>query len=52
MSLKFEWDSIGHSVKLRQLVVCFSPREAAVRIFSARRTTKRERKDYEENVQS
>ena len=43
---------IGHSVGLRLLVVCFSVREDAVRIFSARRATKRERRDYEENVES
>ena len=43
---------IGHSAKLRLLVVCFSAREDTVRIFSARRVTKRERRDYEDNVQS
>ncbi len=43
---------IGHSARLRLLVVCFSAREEAVRIFSARRATKWERRDYEENVQS
>jgi uncharacterized DUF497 family protein len=43
---------IGHSRRLRLLVVCFSAREEAVRIFSARRAAKRERGDYEENVQS
>jgi uncharacterized DUF497 family protein len=43
---------IGRSVGLRLLVVCFSAREHTVRIFSARRATKRERRDYEENVQS
>ncbi len=43
---------IGHSARLRLLVVCFSAREDTVRIFSARRATKRERRDYEENVQS
>jgi uncharacterized DUF497 family protein len=43
---------IGHSAGLRLLVVCFSPREETVRIFSARKATKREQEDYEENVQS
>jgi uncharacterized DUF497 family protein len=43
---------IGHSVGRRLLVVCFSAREDIVRIFSARRATKRERRDYEENVDS
>jgi len=43
---------IGHSIGLRLLVVCFSAREDTVRIFSARRATKHERRDYEENVQS
>ena len=43
---------IGHSARLRLLVVCFSARQETVRIFSARRATKRERRDYEENVQS
>ena len=43
---------IGHSVRLRLLVVCFSPREATVRILSARSATKREREAYEESDQS
>jgi len=43
---------IGHSVARRLLVVCFSARENTVRIFSARKATKQERRDYEENVQS
>ena len=43
---------IGRSARLRLVVVCFSAREDTVRIFSARRATKRERRDYEENVQS
>jgi len=40
---------IGHSAKKRLLLVCFTERAEAVRIISARRVTKRERKDYEEN---
>lgn len=42
---------IGHSTRLQVLLVCFSIREHAIRLFSARRVTNQERKDYEENVQ-
>ncbi len=41
---------IGHSAKDRTLVVCFTAQGESVRIFSARTATRRERKDYEENV--
>jgi uncharacterized DUF497 family protein len=40
---------IGHSTENRILLVCFTERPGAVRIISARRATKRERQDYEEN---
>ncbi|MCI0459407.1 MAG: BrnT family toxin [Gemmataceae bacterium] len=40
---------IGHSARDRLLLVCFTERGDAIRIISARRATKRERKDYEEN---
>ena len=43
---------IGHSVKHHLLLVCFTARETAIRLFSARLTTKKERRDYEENVNS
>ncbi len=43
---------IGHSLKERLLVVCFTSQGESVRIFSAREATRRERKDYEENVKS
>jgi uncharacterized protein len=43
---------IGHSAKEHLLVVCFMSQGESVRILSARKTTKRERKDYEENVKS
>jgi uncharacterized DUF497 family protein len=43
---------IGHSVKERLLVVCFTSQGESVRIFSARKATREERKDYEENVKS
>lgn len=38
---------IGHSNKERLLVVCFTERSDAIRLFSARKTTKQERGDYE-----
>jgi uncharacterized protein len=43
---------IGHSAKQRLLLVCFTARGPTIRLFSARRATKRERQDYEENVSS
>jgi hypothetical protein len=43
---------IGHSMKERLLLVCFTAGGQSVRIFSARRATRKERKDYEENVKS
>ena len=41
---------IGHSVKRRLLLVCFAAQQESIRIFSARKATKQERKDYEENI--
>ena len=42
---------IGHSSQNRLLLTCFIERaEDVIRIFSARLATKKERKDYEENV--
>ena len=41
---------VGHSVDERLLVVCFSAYQESLRVFSARKATKRERKDYEANV--
>jgi uncharacterized DUF497 family protein len=42
---------VGHSINNRLILVCFSERsEETIRIFSARTLTKRERKDYEENL--
>ena len=43
---------IGHSVNQNLLLVCFTAEAESIRIFSAREATKRERKDYEENVKS
>jgi uncharacterized DUF497 family protein len=40
---------IGHSSNNRLLLVSFTERAGAVRIISARRATRQERKDYEEN---
>jgi len=41
---------IGHSVKQRLIVACFTERGARVRLISGRKATRLERKDYEENV--
>lgn len=43
---------IGHSTMPRLLVVCFTARDTAIRLFSARRATKKERQDYEESINS
>lgn len=43
---------IGHSQLGRLLLVSFTAREGAVRIISARKATRRERTDYEENAGS
>ena len=43
---------IGHSVKRRLLVACFTVRAGRIRIISARKATRLERKDYEENDHS
>jgi uncharacterized DUF497 family protein len=41
---------IGHSVNQRLTVACFTVRETRIRIISARKATRLERKDYEENL--
>ena len=41
---------VGHAVRRRLLVVCFVWRGDRVRIFSARRATRQERRDYEEGT--
>ncbi len=41
---------VGHSIRDRLLVVSFTERHGALRIISARKATRNERKDYEENV--
>jgi hypothetical protein len=41
---------IGHSVKQRLTLVCFTANEGSIRLISARKATRLERKDYEENI--
>lgn len=41
---------IGHSANRLLILVCFTVRETRIRIISARKATRLERKDYEENV--
>ena len=43
---------IGHSAQHQLILVNFTAGDDEVRIFSARQATRRERKDYEENVGS
>ena len=43
---------IGHSAKERLLVVCFTAPGESVKILSAPIATRRERKEYEENIKS
>ncbi len=44
---------IGHSMRKKLLVVCFAETEnERIRVISARIATKREKRDYEENVTS
>lgn len=43
---------IGHSAWHQLILVNFTSIDDRVRIFSARKATRRERKDYEENVGS
>jgi uncharacterized DUF497 family protein len=47
-----EWREIiiGHSARHQLILVNFTGIDDHVRIFSARKATRRERKDYEENV--
>jgi len=40
---------IGHSDAHRLLLVCFTERDNAIRIISAREATRRERRNYEEH---
>jgi uncharacterized protein len=44
---------IGHSIRNHLFLVCFTERaKGIIRIFSARLVTRKERKDYEENLKS
>ena len=43
---------IGHSAQQQLILVNFTATDDEVRIFSARKATRRERKDYEENIGS
>ena len=43
---------IGHSARHQLILVHFTGIDDYVRIFSARKATRRERKDYEENLKS
>jgi len=43
---------IGNSKKHRLLLVCFTSRGSSIRLFSARKATRRERCDYEESFNS
>jgi uncharacterized DUF497 family protein len=42
---------IGHSTAGRLLLVAFTDRKGNIRLISARETTRRERKEYEESQQ-
>ena len=39
---------VGHSENHRLLLVCFAAQEDTIRIFSARKATKAEKREYEE----
>jgi uncharacterized DUF497 family protein len=41
---------VGHSAAQRLLVVSFTARRDSIRMVSARKATKRERRDYEEGI--
>jgi len=47
MSLQFEWDP-----RKAKVLVSFTCVEDTIRLLSARKATRQERKDYEENVSS
>jgi len=43
---------IGHSAQARLLLVAFTDRQGKIRLLSARKVTRRERRQYEESQQS
>ena len=47
-----EWREIiiGHSKAQRLILICFTEGRDSIRILSARKATRQERRDYEENV--
>jgi uncharacterized DUF497 family protein len=40
---------VGHSARRRMLLVAFTNRQGKIRLISARKVTRRERRDYEES---
>jgi uncharacterized DUF497 family protein len=42
---------IGHSAEPRLLLVAFADRQGKIRLISARKVSRRERRDYEESQQ-
>ena len=42
---------IGHSTQARLLLVAFTDRQGKIRLISARKVTRRERREYEESQQ-
>ena len=43
---------VGHSVQGHLLLVAFTDRQGKIRVISARKVTRRERRDYEESQQN
>ena len=43
---------IGHSMQARLLLVAFTDRQGKIRLISARKVTRRERREYEESQQA
>ena len=43
---------IGHSMQARLLLVAFTHRQGKIRLISARKVTRRERREYEESQQA
>jgi uncharacterized DUF497 family protein len=43
---------IGHSMQARLLLVAFTDRQGKIRLISARRVTRSERREYEESQQA
>ena len=54
VDVSYSLKHLGHrrSIKRRLVLVCFAARGTKIRIISARKATRIERKDYEENVSS